>query len=211
VAQNLFVAQRNLLVDAPSDLIYLKVISAMLEKAGRTGLRRDVAVVPVGGLDKIVTFIALSGAANVLKLAVLHDFRGAAERKLVDLVTQKRLSAKAILNASQFRDLSSLGNTSQPSDLEDLIAPRTYVAFFRDAFAALLNGVPLEEELLPPGDRIVDRLERYLEVNGVRMRPGGGFAADAVALEFASHPPASLDADTLARFEALCKAVNAIF
>jgi hypothetical protein len=210
VAQNLFVADRNLLVDGLSDLVYLKTVSAILEKAGRTGLRRDLAIVPVGGLDKIVTFIALSGA-SVLKFGVLHDYRGVAERKLVDLVKQQRISAKAILNASQFRDLSSLGNTSQPSDLEDLIAPGTYVGYFRRAFAGALNGVPIEADLLPPGDRIVDRLERYLDASGVTLRTGGGFAPDVVALEFAGHPPAALDEDTLKRFEALCTAVNAIF
>ena len=210
VAQNLFVADRNLLVDGLSDLLYLKTVSAILEKAGRTALRRDLAIVPVGGLDKIVTFIALSGA-SVLKFGVLHDYRGVAERKLVDLVKQKRISAKAILNASQFRDLSSLGNTSQPSDLEDLIAPGTYVGYFRRAFAGALNGVPIEADLLPPGDRIVDRLERYLDASGVTLRTGGGFAPDVVALEFAGHPPAALDEDTLKRFEALCTAVNAIF
>jgi hypothetical protein len=37
------------------------------------GLRDDVTIVPVGGLDKVVTFVALLGA-NGLKLAVLHDY-----------------------------------------------------------------------------------------------------------------------------------------
>ena len=124
---------------------------------------------------------------------------------------RKRISAKAILNASQFRDLASVGSTNQPSDLEDLMTPRTYVGYFRKAFAAQLNGVAIEEELLPPGDRIVDRLERYLEANAVVTRTGGGFNRDVVALEFAGDPPQTLDEDTLARFEALFKAVNAIF
>ncbi len=36
IAQNLFISERNLLVEGPSDLIYLKSVSALLETQGRT-------------------------------------------------------------------------------------------------------------------------------------------------------------------------------
>ena len=102
IAQNLFISERNLLVEGPADLIYLKSLTGMLEAKDRVGLREDITIVPVGGLDKVATFVALLGA-NGLKLAVLHDFRGAPEQRLVDLVKDKMISPKALLNASQFR------------------------------------------------------------------------------------------------------------
>lgn len=210
IAQNLFISERNLLVEGPSDLIFLKALSAFLEAQGRTGLREDVTIVPVGGLDKVVTFVALLGA-NGLKLAVLHDYRGAPEQKLMDLVKQKMISPKALLNASQYRDLNDIGNGGKPSDTEDLFEPSLYLEYFNRAFSKELKGTPLSEADLPPGDRITDRLERYINVKGVKIRPSGGFNHYAVASYFASNPPDAPDGDTLRRFEALFAAVNGVF
>ena len=84
----MFISERNLLVEGASDLIYLKTISALLEAQGRTGLREDITIVPVGGLDNVVTFIALLGA-NDLKIAVLHDYEGKPEQKLQEIVKEK--------------------------------------------------------------------------------------------------------------------------
>ena len=94
IAQNLFIAKRNLLVEGTSELVYLQTMSAVLEAGGgRSGLRDDVTIVPVGGLDKVATFVALLGA-NGLELAVLHDYRGAPEQKLTDLVKEKMIGPR---------------------------------------------------------------------------------------------------------------------
>lgn len=210
IAQNLFISERNLLVEGPSELIYLKFVSAMLEAQGRIGLREDITIVPTGGLDKVVTFIALLGA-NGLKLGVLHDYRGAPEQKLLDLVKQKMISPKAVLNASQFRDLANIGINGQSTDTEDLFTVSIYLEYFNRAFAKQLSGSPFVAADLPPGSRIIERLERHLVSKGIQLRPSGGFNHYAVASHFASHPPASLDNDTLGRFEAMFKAVNILF
>lgn len=210
IAQNLFISERNLLVEGPADLIYLKAVSAMLEGQGRTALREDVTIVPTGGLDKVVTFVALLGASG-LRLAVLHDYRGTPDQKLHDLVKQKMISPKAVLNASQFRDLTKIGTNGPATDTEDLFAPSLYVDYFSKTFSKTLGGSVIAEADLPPGDRIIDRLERYLDAKGLKTRPSGGFNHYSPASYFASHPPSSLDADTLDRFEALFKSVNALF
>jgi predicted ATP-dependent endonuclease of OLD family len=108
IAQNLFISERDLLVEGTADLVILQTVSSVLETQGRTALRNDVSIAPVGGLDKLVTFIALLGA-NKLKLAVFHDYRGAPEQKLLDLMREKMIASKAILDPSQFRDLAKLG------------------------------------------------------------------------------------------------------
>ncbi len=210
IAQNLFISERNLLVEGPSDLIYLKAVSALLETHGRTGLRDDVTIVPVGGLDKVVTFIALLGA-NGLKLAVLHDYRGAPEQKLMDLVKQKMISPKALLNASQFRDLKNIGKSGQSTDTEDLFESPLYLKHFNGAFAKPLNGIVIRETDLPPGERIIDRLERHIAAKSIQIRPSGGFNHYRVASYFICNPPTSLDNDTLKRFEALFNTVNSLF
>lgn len=210
IAQNLFISKRNLLVEGPADLIYLKVVSTMLEAQRRVGLRNDITIVPVGGLDKVVTFVALLGA-NGLKLAVLHDYRGTAEQKLTDLIRHKMISPKALLNASQFRDLANIGTNGPPSDTEDLLSPGVYIEYFDRAFQKQLNGITIRESDLPKGDRIIDRIERYIEKAGIQIRPSGGFNHYLVASHFASNPPSSLDEETLKRFEVLFKTVNGLF
>ena len=210
IAQSLFISECNLLVEGPSDLIYLKAVSAMLEAQGRVGLREDVTIVPAGGLDKVVTFVALLGASG-LKLAVFHDYRGNPEQKLIDLVRQKMISPKALLNASQFRELASLGVIGKATDTEDLFDTALYLEHFNNAFIRRLKCAAIAETDLPHGDRIIDRIERCLESKSIQLRSSGGFNHYTVASHFASHPPASLSADTLDRFEALFKIVNALF
>ncbi len=210
IAQNLFISKNNLLVEGPSELIYLKLLSAVLESKGRAFLREDVTIVPVGGLDKVVTFIALLGASG-LKLVVLHDYRGAPEQKLVDLVHQKIVSPKNILNASQFRDVANIGKNGPASDIEDLFSTTSYMKLFSDAFSAQLKAVQIEEKMLPPGDRIINRIERYLEANKISIRSSGGFNHYLVASFCASKHDTYLDLPTLDRFEALIKQVNSLF
>lgn len=182
IAQDLFISERNLLVEGPSELNYLQAVSALLEADGGGGLRDDVTIVPTGGLDNLATFVSLLNASG-LQLAVLHDYKGSPEHKLTGLVKDKLLSGEALFNASQFRDLANLGASEQPSDIEDLL----------------------------PGDRVILRIEQSLKAKGITLRPSGGFNHFLPSSRFSSTPPQSLDADTAARFRALFAAVNAIF
>lgn len=210
IAQNLFISKRNLLVEGPSDLIYLRAISTILDANGEAGLRDDVTIVPVGGLDKVATFIALLGA-NELELAVLYDYRGAPDQRLTDLVKQKIIAPKLLLNASQFRDVAKIGTSGPASDTEDLFEPQMYLDHFNRTYSKQLGKTTLSESTLPAGDRIIDRIERFLQQKGIQVRPSGGFNHYAVASHFASHPPKSLDVTTMNRFSALFESVNALF
>lgn len=207
IAQNLFISERNLLVEGPAELLYLKTLSAALEASGQEGLRDDITIVPAGGLDKVATFVALLGA-NGLKLAVFHDYRGAPEQRLVDLVKDKLISDKAILTASHYRDVSKLGIAGPPADTEDLLSTDEYLEYFNQAFAKALPKGEIKQASLPKGDRIVDRIERHLASKGIQMRPSGGFNHYLVALELSRNPPTTFESNTLTRFEALFKKVN---
>ena len=72
LAQTLFVGPDCLLVEGPSDLLYLQVLSQACESAGLTGLESRWVVTPVGGADKLGTFVSLLGA-NQLNVATLVD------------------------------------------------------------------------------------------------------------------------------------------
>lgn len=207
IAQNLFVSERNLLVEGPSELIYLKSMSALLESLGKPGLNENITIVPVGGLDKLVTFIALLGASG-LKLAVLHDYRGAPEQKLVELVKEKIIGPKLLLNASQFRDLAAIGNDGKASDTEDLFEEDLYLTLFNEAFKKELGEKQVKVSDLPKGDRIIERIERLLSSSGIQIRPSGGFNHYRVAAHFSSKPPKKISDQTADRFAALFETVN---
>jgi hypothetical protein len=100
--------------------------------------------------------------------------------------------------------------SGRPSDLEDLFEPSEYLECFNRAYASQLKGSPIAETDLPPGDRIIDRIERYLAANAISVRPTPGFNHYLPASAFAASPPV-LSSSTLSGFEQVFNAVNALF
>ena len=74
IAQNLYVSPNNLLVEGISDLVYLNHFSTVLKEMGREGLSDDVTIVPVGGADKIATFISLMRGNELSTVCLLDTF-----------------------------------------------------------------------------------------------------------------------------------------
>lgn len=72
IAQNLFIGEKNLLVEGVSDMIFLLTMSSILEQDGKSALRDDIVIVPTGGLEKVATFISLM-RGNKLEIACLLD------------------------------------------------------------------------------------------------------------------------------------------
>jgi hypothetical protein len=67
ITHNLLVGDHTLLVDNPSDLLYLTWFSHELQRQGVTGLDSRWAIAPLGGLQKIASLVALFGSdkANI--------------------------------------------------------------------------------------------------------------------------------------------------
>jgi hypothetical protein len=59
ISQNLFNNKRNLLVEDPADLILLNLMSGTLKSMSRTGLKEGITIMPIGGLEKLATFLLL--------------------------------------------------------------------------------------------------------------------------------------------------------
>ncbi len=214
VAQNLFIAKKNLLVEGPADLIYLQFFSNLLQADGRTGLADEIVIVPVGGLDKLATFVALLGA-NQLDLVVVHDWAKSPEQKLNDLVQKKVIRDRQVLHYGMFRTGKKAKNDTKPpaTDVEDFFTDALYLQLFNAAYSRELGNKQLAANDLAKGDRIVERIERTLANKGITVRPSGGYNHYRPSAQLASHPPArSKIPDTvLSRFEALFAEVNRCF
>jgi len=208
IAQNLFIAKKNALVEGPADLIYWKYFSGVLEAQGKTAIREDIVIVPTGGLDKIATFVSLMHG-NQLEMAVVHDYSGKKDQHLDTLIREKILKDRQVLNYANFRDKTATG-TLKASDVEDMISEDVYLKLFSKAYSKELSGKSIKAKDLPAGDRIVLRLNAYLATNSIVLRPSGGFNHYLVASYLASHPLDSkdIDDDTLTRFETLFTDVN---
>lgn len=203
IAQNLFIAKKNILIEGPADLILLQHMGALLEAGGKQGLG-DAILVPVGGLDKLATFVALLGS-NKLKLVVLHDRAGSPHQKLEDLVRQKLIERKRVLDFSMFLDPAPA-----EADIEDLLPADAYIAAFNQAYAKELNGVTLTAADLGSHPRMIERINQWLKAKGITLLKDGGFNHYRVAQAvLPALTAASLKPDELARFERLFDRVTA--
>jgi predicted ATPase len=202
IAQNLFIAKKNVLIEGPADLILLQHMGALLEAGGKQGLG-DAILVPVGGLDKLATFVALLGS-NKLKLVVLHDRAGGPHQKLEELVRQKLIERKRVLDFSMFLDPAL-----PEADIEDLLPADTYIAAFNQAYAKELSGVTLTAAELGAQPRMIERINQWLKAKGIALLRDGGFNHYRVAQAvLPALTAATLKPDELARFERLFDRVH---
>lgn len=210
IAQNLFISSNNLLVEGPADLIYLQYFSNLLCRSGRACLAEQVTIVPVGGLDKIATFVSLLGA-NDLNIVVLHDYTAEGKQKASLLVKEKIIKDKLMLNYAMYR--TPRDGHLIDTDVEDFFTEDLYVKMFNETFFKRLDGHLASVSDLPPGDRIIVRLNRWLVSKEISLRANGGFNHYAVAAFLATHSVASEDIgeETLEKYEKLFTDVNRLF
>jgi predicted ATP-dependent endonuclease of OLD family len=198
IAQNLFISKNNLLVEGPADLIYLTVMSGVLESEKRVGLKDGITIVPVGGLDKVASFISLLKASKLNIACLLDTFTDqAGKQRVEDLIRIKIIKEK---NIRFFDEFASVKNEAE---IEDMFAKSEYLVFFNTAFPEHkdINASDIKDadkRIVPQITMIIgkDRYNHYRPANHLAKK--GVKAAD-------------FDSNTLDRFEALFKALNALF
>lgn len=151
LTQTLFVGPNVLLVEGPSDVIYLQYLSEQLIKAGKTGLDDRWVLVPGGGISKLAAFLKLFGA-NQMKVCVLADSSAQNNKTIGRLKASGKLYDAGIVQ---------IGNASgaEEADIEDLLPTQLYVDLVNDAYRGELAGTSLTLAELPDGPRIVKRVE----------------------------------------------------
>jgi predicted ATP-dependent endonuclease of OLD family len=141
IAQNLFVSKNNLLVEGPADLIYLTVLSSILEVEKRTCLKDNITIVPVGGLDKVSTFISLLRGSKLNVVCLLDTFTDQkGKQKVTDLVMHKIIKEKHIRFFNEFTN-----NGKEIADIEDLFEKEEYIKLFNIAFDGVYPEVKLSD------------------------------------------------------------------
>ena len=198
IAQNLYISKNNLLVEGVSDLIYLQIMSGIMAETGRTTLKEDVTIVPVGGLEKVSTFVSLLRGNN-LNITCLLDsaIDPSSKSKLEKLVKEKIVKEKKIVFYDQFLE------THKEADIEDIFSKSDYIKMFTGALPE--NKGLVLSDLNDKIDRIILQLNKHLNIKRFNhYAPANYLARQAVQ-------PSYFEEDTLNRFDELFKVINNTF
>ena len=118
------------------------------------GLSADWTITPVGGFDKVSTFVALIGAQPGLRLATLIDYHRRDQQAIENLFKRKLMEKSNVLTFANFVD-------GDEADVEDMFKPSFYLELVNQEFGSSINVGDLPTH----GNRILPRLEEYLESN----------------------------------------------
>lgn len=155
LAQTLFVGPDCLLVEGPSDMLYLQLLSQACEAAGKSTLDDRWTITPVGGADKVSTFVSLLGSSQ-LNTAVVMDANSKDKARVEGLQANGYLGKKSLVLISQV--------TGQPdSDIEDLFTPSYYLELVNGAYETKIKVGDLQAK----DGRIVGRVEQHFKENGI--------------------------------------------
>ena len=144
--QTLFVGEHTLLVEGPSDILYLQALSDALERRGRTGLDSRWTMCPAGGIDRIMPFVSLF-AGKRLHIAVLSDEARGAKGKV------EKIRQSDVLQAGHFFTVADFIDATE-GDIEDI--------FHLEIYAEIVN----RSYALPESHRVtVERFEQDTSTN----------------------------------------------
>jgi predicted ATP-dependent endonuclease of OLD family len=206
VTQSLFIGANTWLVEGPSDILYLQVLSQALTKRRRIGIDPKWTLCPSGGIDKIAPFVRLFGG-NRINMAVLSDIANGDKTKI------ENLKKADILKAGHFYTCADFTNQAE-SDVEDLFDADLFVDMLNSAYKPPAANAVTKGTLMAaaPTPRIVKKAEALFKLMPATVAEFDHFGASRWLLE----NPSVLDADTpavnatLDRFEEVFKAYNSL-
>lgn len=189
LAQSLFVGPDNLVVEGPSDFVYLTAASDRLREVDRVHLDPRWVIVPVGGVDKIPTFLALLNAH--LNVVAIVDGKSGGNQRVNALISKGAIEENRILPLAQVLGVSE-------ADIEDFLDEDFYLDLLNESGVA-----KIEKSDLSPGPRIVKRIEDHLGQTYSHYGPARHLLGREDLIQ-------KLDQNTLDRFEELFKQLNGL-
>jgi hypothetical protein len=171
---------------------------------GRTSLSPKWTITPVGGADKVPTFVALLGAQHGMKVATLLDIQRKDEQTIENLYKRKLLKKQNVHTYSDFTG-------SSEADIEDMFTVDFYLKLVNKEYSSNLSGPIQPAQLKSAAPRILARLEKFFTQNPLKngaqfnhYRPARYFVENVAQIA------KEISSETLDRFEAAFKALNAL-
>ena len=158
VAQTLFVGQHTLLVEGPSDILYLQALSIALAKRGRCSLDPCWTICPAGGIDRLMPFISLF-AGKKLHIAVLSDAARETRRQVDRINRSDILKAGHLFTVADFIDM-------EEGDIEDIFEPELYAEIVNRSYTLPKAHQVAVEKLAQDtsNTRVVKKVEALFKV-----------------------------------------------
>ncbi|MFE9247869.1 AAA family ATPase [Streptomyces sp. NPDC007088] len=201
MTQTLFVGEHTLLLEGPSDLIYLDVLTDIAETNGSIGLDPRWVKTPIGGSGKLSTFVTLLGA-NKLNVAVLVDSStkdvGAVQR----LRDNNQLARNGLVEISEFTGTAD-------ADVEDLFDRDFYLELVNRAYASELTKPISASELNAKDPRVVRQIEAVFKKRKIATRFNHYKPAAVLLGEQVSLVP-QISTTTIARADQLFTRLNSL-
>jgi hypothetical protein len=203
IYQGLFIGPNSLVVEGASDLLFIQALSSILTENGRTGLNPAWTITPVGGADKVPTFVALIGAQKALRVATLIDLQTSGVQMIENLYKRKLLARNHVLTFAQFT-----GKTE--ADIEDMFEAGFYVDLVNEEYKNQLSQAIKLTDLNLHHPRILVSTEEYLKTNPLKTGEFNHYRPARYFTENTGRLAKNLSAGTLDRFEEAFKALNAL-
>lgn len=202
IYQTLFVGPNILVVEGVSDLLFLQAISSHLNSKGKIFLSNEWTITPVGGSDKVPTFVALLGSQKGLKVATLIDIQKKDAQTIENLHRRKLLKKSHVLTFGDFTN-------SNEADIEDMFDNDFYLGLVNSEYKAQLTSPIRIEDLNNKIPRIITRIENYLVSNPLKDNIAfNHFRPSRYFNENLSKLAKSLSEETEIRFENAFKKLN---
>lgn len=203
IQQTLFIGPNSLVVEGPADMLFLRAVSAELEREGREGLSEQWVITPVGGSGKVPAFVALLAPQKGMNVATLLDIQNSDRALIEDLYKKKLLQKKQVATYADFTKTAE-------ADIEDMFERDFYLSLVNAEFAAQLRSPIKPAALNAKQPRTLRAIEGHLEAHPLKSgkfghyRPARYFSENVVTLW-----PKVSDA-TKDRFESAFKHLNAL-
>lgn len=206
ITQSLFVGANTLLVEGPSDILYLQVASQALKARKREGLDPRWTLCPSGGIDKVQSFASLFSGKGI-NIAALCDYGNGDKSKVQRLRTSQILKSEGILVATDFTGKNE-------SDIEDFFSPTLFAGIVNGAYEIKGKAALKTDDFTKEGalERQVKQAEALFNLMDNSVPEFDHFTPASWLLNnqelLAKDSPAVNE--SLDRFEAAFKALNAL-
>lgn len=186
-----------------ADMLYLRAVSAQLEREGRVGLSEEWVITPVGGSGKVPPFVALLAPQKGMNVATLLDIQNNDRALIEDLYKKKLLKKKQVATYADF-----VGQNE--ADVEDMFERAFYVSLVNAEFAKELKTSVDSASLNAKEPRTLRAIEAYLANNPFKSGTFGHYRPARYFSENVATLWPQVSNSTKDRFEAAFKQLNTL-
>jgi len=160
IAQTLFVGENVLLVEGPSDILFLKWASNELKVRKKAFLDDRWVITPAGSIDKIASFVALFSGKGI-HIAALTDYGKGDKNKVQRIKDLEILKSGHVLTMDVY--------AGQPeADVEDVLGRKLYVQLINKCYGLKSGSEVPEDKPTSSEIRVVKEIEQIF----ASMQPG---------------------------------------